>query len=219
MLKLNDLIIISAGELGREVYTWALQAIHAGASWTIKGFLDDRTDILRNYKYNVPIIGSPNKYVPEPNDRFLCAIGSPAGKKRFSMMIHNKGGKYATLIHPSSVIGLNVNIGAGSIIGPLTQLSCDISIGQHVFFGTNSNTGHDTVIGDYCQISGSCEINGHAVLGEGVFLGSHSTILPKVKIGAYAFIGAGSVVIKKVAQKIKVFGNPAIPIGQNDITS
>jgi acetyltransferase-like isoleucine patch superfamily enzyme len=82
-----------------------------------------------------------------------------------------------------------------------------------VSFGTHSNTGHDTCIGDYAQVSGSCEINGNAQLEEGVFLGSHATILPNAHVGAWAFVGAGSVVLRRVAPGAKVFGNPAVAIG------
>jgi sugar O-acyltransferase (sialic acid O-acetyltransferase NeuD family) len=210
----QNLIILSAGEFGREVYTWARQAVGAGAAFDIKGFLDDRIAILDSFPYSAPIHGSIETYEPQPNDLFLCAIGDPGEKKGYCGFIAAKGGKFATLIHPTAVIGQHVTIGDGSIICPLTQLSCDISVGKHVTFGTNSNMGHDTIIGDYSQISGSCEINGKAILEEGVFLGSHATILPGVQIGAYAYVGAGSVVLKNVKSRIKVFGNPAVPIGR-----
>ena len=97
-------------------------------------------------------------------------------------------------------------------------MSCDIRMGRHVAFGTHSNTAHDTQIGDYSQISGSCEINGHAILEEGVFLGSHATVLPNAHIGAWAYVGAGSVVLKRVRPRMKVFGNPAVPIGSIEET-
>jgi acetyltransferase-like isoleucine patch superfamily enzyme len=42
-----------------------------------------------------------------------------------------------------------------------------------------------------------------------VFLGSHATILPDARVGAWAYVGAGSVVLRRVAPGAKVFGNPA----------
>ena len=208
----RNLIIISAGKFAREVYTWAQQAARSGAGWVVKGFLDDRPEVLRGFKYDVPILSSVEAYEPQPDDLFLNAVGEPAGKVRYCEMLEDKGAEFATLIHPSAVVGYNVVIGPGSIIGPLTQLSCDIHLGRHVCFGTNSNTAHDTRIGDYSQISGSCEINGNAEIGEMVFLGSHATILPGVKIGDGAFIGAGSVVLKNVRAGAKMFGNPAVQL-------
>lgn len=216
MSKKKNLIIINAGNFGRAVYTWVIQTIHRGEPWVIKGFLDDRPSILRDHRYDVPILGPVEEYIPQQNDVFLCAIGDPKDKKRFCSIIQNKGGYFATLIHPTAVIGLNVKIGAGSIIGPLTQLSCDIILGKCVSFGSHSSTGHDTKIGDYAQINGSCEINGNAVLEEGVFIGSHATILPKAHVGAWAYVGAGSVVLRRVAPRTKVFGNPAVSIGASN---
>ena len=212
----QQLIIVGAGQFGREVFTWAQQAIHAGTPWVLKGFLDDRPEALRGFDYEAPILSSVAGYQPEAGDIFLCAIGTPAARRRISSILEAKGARFARLIHPTALVGHNVRIGDGSILGPLTQLSCDIQLGQHVFFGTHSNTGHDTRIGSYSQISGSCEINGMAILEEGVFLGSHATILPSARVGAWAYVGAGSVVLRRVAPRAKVFGNPAVTIGTVD---
>jgi len=210
----QNLIIISAGKFGREVYTWAQQSIRAGTRWTIKGFLDSRPDILARFAYDAPILGSVNDYNLEPDDLFICAIGEPEVKPGYCSLLEERGARFATLVHPTALVGHNVSIGEGSILGPYTQLSCDIRLGKHVAFGTHSNTGHDTRIGDYSQISGGCEINGNAEIGDRVFLGSHATILPRVRVGSRAFVGAGSVVLKNVREGMKVFGNPAVEIGR-----
>jgi sugar O-acyltransferase (sialic acid O-acetyltransferase NeuD family) len=213
MTAKSHLIIISAGDFGREVHTWAEQAIRAGAPWTIKGFVDDRPQILGGFSYDVPVLASAEAYEPEGDDIFLCAIGTPEVKRRYCSLMSEKGARFATLIHPTACVGREVRIGEGSILGPFTQLSCDIQLGRHVVFGTHSNTAHDTRIGDYSQVCGSCEINGRAVVEEGVFLGSHATILPRARVGAWAFVGAGSVVLRRVAPGERVFGNPAVAIG------
>lgn len=205
----QSLIIISAGSFAREVFTWAEQAIAAGAPWRMKGFLDGRPNMLEHFSYAVPILASPESYEPAAGDVFLCAIGAPKDKQHYCTLMSQRGARFATLIHPTALVGHDVRVGEGSILGPFTQLSCDIRLGRHVGFGTHSNTAHDTRIGDYSQICGSCEINGHAVLDEGVFLGSHATILPKARVGAWSYVGAGSVVLRRVPPGAKVFGNPA----------
>ena len=208
----QNLIILSAGKFGREIFTWAQQAILAGAPFRIKGFLDDRSDILDGYQYENPILGTIENYLPEDGDRFICAIGDPALKRHYCSLLEAKEAKFATLIHPTAQIGRDVVIGEGSIIAPFTQLSCDIQIGKHVTLGTFSGSAHDTRIGNWCQISGHCGINGNAVLEDGVFLGSHVCILPEAKVGAWSYVGAGSVVLRRVAPHTKVFGNPAVSI-------
>jgi len=212
----TNLIIIGAGEFGREVHTWVLQAIAHGTPWVLRGFLDNRPDALRGYDCGVPILGSIAGYVPGPDDEFLCAIGEPRDKRTCYEIMTAKGARFATLVHPTALVGRNVMVGPGTLLCPYTQLSCDITLGKLVTFGTYSNTAHDTAFGDFAQISGSCEINGRAIVEEGAFLGSHATILPGVRVGAYAFVGAGSVVLKSVKAGVKVFGNPAVRIGLTD---
>lgn len=212
----TNLIIIGAGEFGREVHTWATQAVAHGTPWILKGFLDDRPDALVGYDCGIPVLGTIDGYVPSPDDEFLCAVGEPRMKRACYNHMMAVGARFATLIHPSAIVGRNVMIGPGSLVCPFTQLSCDITLGKLVTFGTNSNTAHDTIIGDFAQISGSCEINGRAIVEEGAFLGSHATILPRVRVGAYAYVGAGSVVLKNVKAGVKVFGNPAVRIGLTD---
>jgi len=208
----QNLIIIGAGKFGREVYTWAGQTIEKSAPWTIKGFLDDRPDALRGLNYPHGVISTVAAYAPKAADVFLCAMGDPVLKKKYCEQVLQKGGVFTTLIHPTALIGPNVKIGAGSIICPFTQISCEVELGRCVTFGTFSATAHDTIIGDWCQISGHCGINGNAVLEEGAFLGSHAVILPGVRVGAWAYVGAGSIVLKRVRPGVKVFGNPAVPM-------
>jgi sugar O-acyltransferase (sialic acid O-acetyltransferase NeuD family) len=216
MHTIQKLIIVNAGQFGREVFTWVQQAIKAGTPWVLKGFLDDRSDLLRGFRYNAPILSSAESYEPEAGDVFLCAIGTPAVKHRYCSLLEAKGARFATLVHPTALVGHDVRIGEGSILCPFTQLSCDIQLGKHVTVGTFSAVGHDTRIGDWCQISGHCGINGNAVLDEGVFLGSHTCILPRARVGAWAYVGAGSVVLRRVLPRTKVFGNPAVMIGTVD---
>lgn len=211
----QNLIIISAGKFGREVYTWARQAIQTGTPWAIKGFLDNRAEILRAYRYEAPILGPVQDYQPASDDLFISAVAEPSIKKHYCSILEGKGATFATLIHPTSLVGHDVHVGPGCILGPFTQLSCDLRLGNHVAFGTHSSTAHDTRIGDYSQISGACQINGNAILEDLVFLGSHATILPNVRIGAGAYIGAGSVVLKRVKAGVRVFGNPAVPISED----
>lgn len=69
--------------------------------------------------------------------------------------------------------------------------------------------GHDAKIEDYVTVSSSCGITGGTKLREGCFIGDHACIAVGMEIGAWAYVGIGSVVIKDVPEKTKVFGNPA----------
>jgi acetyltransferase-like isoleucine patch superfamily enzyme len=49
----------------------------------------------------------------------------------------------------------------------------------------------------------------HTYIGDGVSLAASVTILPGLTVGAYAFVGAGSLVTRDVAPYALVFGSPA----------
>lgn len=215
----QNLIIIGAGQSGREVYTWALQSIDDGTRLRIKGFLDDRSNALNGYIYDVGVLGTARDYEIEPGDVFIGAIGNPVTKTTCCRHIIEKGGQFINIIHPLANIGKNVELGTGIVLAPFTSITVDAKIGSHVSIGTFSNVAHDTVVGDFAQISSHCGLNGTAMLGEGAFLGSHVCILPGVNVGAWAYVGAGSVVVRHVEDGAKVFGNPAGVIGRNDALS
>jgi sugar O-acyltransferase (sialic acid O-acetyltransferase NeuD family) len=211
---IKDLIIINAGKFGRETFAWATHAIAAGAPWRIKGFLDDRANALVGYDYEPGIIGNVQSYEIGENDVFVGAIGDPREKVKYYSPIIERGGRFVNVIHPLASIGKNVRLGSGIVLAPFSSVTSDVTIGNHVSIGAFSNAGHDTVIGDWCQISSHVGINGNATLGEGVFLGSHACIIPRIRLGDWAFVGAGSVVIREVQPGVKMFGNPAAPIGK-----
>jgi len=209
----RNLVIIGAGGCGREVFIWATQAIAAGIPLRIKGFLDDRACALQGMGYVTGILGSVSAYEIDEKDVFVCAIGDPAIKMKCYSRIAQRGGVFASIIHPLANIGQNVELGEGVVMGPFSSITCDAKVGNHTSIGALSNVAHDTVLGDWCQISSHCGVNGNATLGDGVFLGSHVCILPGVKVGPWAFVGAGSIVVTNVSPSVKVFGNPASPIG------
>jgi sugar O-acyltransferase (sialic acid O-acetyltransferase NeuD family) len=208
----RNLVIIGGGQSGREVFTWATQAIMPGTPWRIKGFLDDRAHALEGFDYEPGIVGCMSTYEIEENDVFICAIGNPKIKASCCSRFIENGAQFINLIHPLANIGLNNGLGVGIVMGPFSSITADAKIGNHVSIGALSNVAHDTVLGDWCQISSHCGVNGGAILDEGVFLGSHSCILPGVRVGAWAFVGAGSIVVRNVQPQGRVFGNPAAPI-------
>lgn len=210
----RNLVIVSAGKFGRETLLWAEEAVAAGARMTIKGFLDSRPDALSGYHYSAPILGGVHTYAIQPGDVFLCSIGSPIEKLRYCAPLLNRGACFLNLLHPKANIARTASLGTGVLIAPFTSVNADASVGDHVSIGTHTNVGHDVRIENWCQVASHCAINGNAVVEEGAFIGSQACILPGVRIGAWSYIGAGSVVLQDVPPETKVFGNPAAIIGR-----
>lgn len=205
-------LIVGAGGFGREVYGWLSDWI-AGSSqaheYEIAGFLDDCPSALERFSGLPPVVSSIGDYQHQDGLLLVCAIGSPKVKRKITEQLLAKGARFFTLIHPRATIGPRVTLGNGVVICPNAVLSTDLTIGDFVTINAASTVGHDASIGSYSTLSGHCDITGGVQLAEGVFMGSHAAVVPNVSVGAYAVIGAASVVIRKVAPGVTVFGVPA----------
>lgn len=206
---MKHLIIIGARGWGREVYGIALACIKAGADIQVKGYLDDKKDALDGYLDYPPIISSVENYQVQPDDVFVCALGSVKWKEHYINLILQKGGQFISLVHPTAIIGHNSKIGVGCIISNYAAISCDVTIGNYVTMSAKSGIGHDGKVGDFCHISALDNISGFVTIGNRVTIHPCADITPHRQIGDNATIGTGSVVINNVKANTTVFGNPA----------
>ena len=200
---MEQLVIIGASAMGREVCNYAWEC-----GIKVKGFLDSRKEILKNYVDYPPIIGSTEEYVPRSGDVFICALGEPEQKKKFVNVMEEKGGQFTSIIHPHSYVGNRVIIGVGSIVSPNVTITTDTVLDKHVIINVNSSISHDCSIGEYTTISPGCHIAGWCKIEAGVFMGVHSACLPHVNLGERVYVAAGAVVVKSVAEG-RVMGIPA----------
>lgn len=207
--SLPQTLIVGAGGYGREVLA-LLQADPAyGTAWTVRGFLDNRSHLLDGLNYEAtPILGDPLTYAPRPQDMFVCALGDPHQRERYSRPLQDAGGRFLR-IHAHALLGSRVELGEGCLLSHLTQISPDVRVGNFANIQTQTIVGHDVQIGDYAQIGAMVFIGGEAVIGRYVIIHPHATITPGIQIGEGATVGAGAVVVKDVPSGATVFGNPA----------
>ncbi len=87
-----------------------------------------------------------------------------------------------------------------------THITSRTIIEEEVFVGTGVNTTNDNRMTIRGREVGEANI---IILKKGCKIGSGVTILPNIKVGENAIVGAGSVVTKDVKQNTKVMGVPA----------
>ncbi|MET0611326.1 MAG: acetyltransferase [Pseudomonas caspiana] len=208
-MKTQKLLIVGAGGFGREVHAWLTDWVDLNPGWSIAGFINDGEGSLNRFNHYPDIVSTVDAYVPRHDEHLVCAIANPADKRKVVEKLLAKGSVFFSLVHPSAVIGENVKIGQGTVICPFALLSVDLTVGAFVTINVSCTIGHDAFIGDFSTLSGQCDVTGGVILEEEVFMGTHASVLPKVRVGRQAVIGAGSVAIRNVAEGTTVFGVPA----------
>ena len=108
------------------------------------------------------------------------------------------------------MIGPKVKIGSGCKIQNNVSIYEGVEIGENVFCGPSCV--FTNVINPRAFIDRKSEYK-KTIIGDGASLGANCTILCGVKIGKFAFIGAGAVVTKDVKDYQLVVGSPARKIG------
>jgi len=209
---MRHLVIIGAGGYGREVFGLATGSGGFGETFDVKGFLDGRPDALDGFAGYPPVVGSPEAYVPEPDDVFITALGSIASRRKCAKLIEDRGGRFVSLVHKTATLGPNVVIGEGTLVAPNAFLSADARIGRHAAVFHGSSIGHDVRIGDFAHVYAQCSVGGAVRIGEGASIYPGAVIAPRRTIGENAVVGAGSTVFLNVKPGISVFGSPAKPI-------
>ena len=137
----------------------------------------------------------------------IIAIGNNHVRQKLSIELSFS--KFIILIHPSAIIGNDVQIDIGTVIMAGVIIQPGTKIGKHCIINTGACIDHDVVIQDFVLIAPRCSIAGGVEIGEGTFLGIGTIVINNIKIGSWSIIGAGSVVVKDLISNITAVGNPA----------
>jgi sugar O-acyltransferase (sialic acid O-acetyltransferase NeuD family) len=215
---MERLVIVGAGGFGREVFSMIREINQVRQTWEVIGFLDDNPASLDGFSHYPPVLGPIEHYRDLQSARATCAVGSPKARKQIAERLDGQGARWATITHPTVRIGVGSTVAAGCILCARSSVTVDVRVGNHVHINCVAGAGHDVQIGDFCTLSAHVDVCGKAVLEEGVLAGSHAVVLPNVRIGAWATLGAGSVAIRNVAPGKTVFGVPAKEIFMRTVT-
>lgn len=140
-----------------------------------------------------------------------------------------------SVIYAGNVIGDNFNSGHTVLIREDNKIGEDVSIGSHTVIEhhleiqSGVRIHSQAFVPEFTVLESGCWIGPNVVftnalhplckrvkdclkgatVKKGAKIGANSTILPDMTIGEMALVGAGSVVVKNVADKTVVAGSPA----------
>jgi len=208
---MKRIVIVCAGDFGREL-TWLIEEINSqNPIYEIIGFLDDDDNKIGKIFNGYKCLGKINLLKELSKEKNVCAaIATQSGKVRKKIVEENSDFlNWETLIHPSANVSSTSTVGNGCVICANCSISIDSVIGNHCILNIGTTIGHDCAISDYVSFMSGTVISGHVLIKEGAYFGSNSTVIPSRKIGECSTVGAGSVVIRNVADNVTVMGVPA----------
>ncbi len=121
-------------------------------------------------------------------------------------------------IMPNCRIGERCNIGQNVVISPEVILGSNVKVQNNVSIYTGVTCDDDVFLGPSVVFTNVINPRSAIVrtnqyqkthVGKGATIGANATLVCGNNIGAYAFVGAGSVVTKAVPPYALVIGNPA----------
>jgi sugar O-acyltransferase (sialic acid O-acetyltransferase NeuD family) len=202
-------ILVGCGAFARELINWVDDLVELGRSIPLTGFLGENSEAFDGLPYAVPYLGTIQSYTHQAGDLLLMGIGDPKVKKALYGELKAKCALFASLIHPSAVIAKTAKLGEGVVVCPHAFVSADAVVGELCAINGNSSVGHDVRLGSFSTLSSHVDLTGWVQVEECVFFGSGARVLPRVKIGYGARIGAGAVVMRTVPADTVMFTPPA----------
>lgn len=171
-------------------------------------------------------------------EEFVVIGKPPRGKKDGELATVIGDGaviRSGTVIYAGNKIGRNFQTGHNVTVRESNQIGNDVSIGSlscvehHIKIGNNARIHSQVFIPEYSTLKEGCWLGPNVVLTnaphplcpkvkeclrgptieKGAKIGANSTILPAVRIGKGALVGAGSVVVKDIPPLSVAAGNPA----------
>lgn len=147
-------------------------------------------------------------------DYLFIAVGDNYSRKKIASKItHN----YATIIHPSAIIGGGTKIGPGTFISANATVGARSTIGWHVIINTAANADHENIIWDYASLGPHACTGGRVCIGDCTAIGLNAVIQQQINIGKHSVIGSCSYVNKDIGNNLVAYGTPCKVVRERKI--
>lgn len=211
---MKEIVIVGGGGQGRETLGLIQSINRETKRWEIKGFYDDQIPV-GSFIHGLPVLGSVDDLSQQKmHINVALAIGNSSVRRRVYHKLTNEYLSFPALISPHALLldRESISFGEGVICCAGTIITCDVSIGSFTLLNLACTVGHDAVIEPFCSFMHAVNIAGETLIKEGVYMGTNSSVINRVTIGANSTIGAGAVVIRDIPDNCVAVGCPAKPI-------
>ena len=182
---MKNIVIIGAGDLGREL-VWLIEDINRREpTYLILGFLDDDLNKDTYSFYGYKVLGGTDK-LEALNQRmpFSAVMAIQDGTVRKKIVeTHPDFEDWETIIHPTAVVAYSTKVGKGCILFPQVTVSVDSYLGAFGLYYIHSTICNDCWIGNYVSVMANASVSEHAEVESGSLIKANSTIEPYAKQG------------------------------------
>ncbi len=206
---MSEIVIVGAGDLGREIYYSIIQKNSFEKNDQVIGFVDQNPEKANTELEGIKVYSFDQvKNFIKQNIFFIIGIGNPKFSKKVYLELIDLGVKnWISVFHPTAYINQNSMIGKGVYIGANTTLAINVHVDDHSIINQNCSIGHDVIIGKHSIISPGCIISGRVEIGNWVFIGSGVVAVPGISVGNNAVIGANTLLNKSVLPNHQVMSS------------
>lgn len=185
---MKEIVIIGAGDLGREV-VWLIEDINRlNPTYVILGFLDDDAAKLGGEFYGYRVLGGQDmleKLSEKTPLSAVLAVQDGAVRKNI-VEAHPTFSRWESIVHPSAVTAASSVIGPGCILFPQVTVSVDTKLGSFGLYYIHSTVCNDCIVGDYASVMTGAAVLDHSQLGDGCCLAPYTCVQPYEKREAEA---------------------------------
>lgn len=203
---MKNIVIIGAGDLGKEV-VWLIEDINKYyPNYLILGFLDDDKGKIGGEFYGYKVLGTTRQLEDISHRTPLAAvIAIQDGSVRKRIVEEYKDFNFwESIVHPTAVIASTSPVGKGSIVFPQVTVSVDTKLGEFGLYYIHSTICNDCAIGNYVSIMSGASVSERAEIGDECFLAAGSTVYPHKKLGKRVEVGVAATVSRDYSDGVEV---------------
>lgn len=177
---MKNLVIIGAGDLGKEI-VWLIEDINkVKPTYVILGFLDDDLGKSEREFFGYKVLGV-TKQLSEINKKnpvsAVIAIQDGVARKRI-VTDNPEFDNWENIIHPTAVIADSTILGKGNVFFPQTAVSVDCRLGDFGLYYLHASVGNDCLVGDYVSVMLNTSISEHVKVEALSYLAADKHIPP-----------------------------------------
>jgi sugar O-acyltransferase (sialic acid O-acetyltransferase NeuD family) len=201
---------------------YVIDIVEREGKYNLVGIIDSIHDIGEMI-YGYPVIGKQGDvlHLSKLHD-FNCGIISVGDNWIRDFIYEHINNIYPAFtfvnaIHPSVIIGNNVQIGKGVVAMAGVIFNPGAKIGDFTFFATGAQIEHDCTIENFASVSAGSVLGGHVSIKSFAAVTLGVTILDRLSIGYNSVVGSGSLVTKDIPDNVLSYGNPAKVIRKREV--